>query len=275
MKYSHVRPFSYGLNQMVIAESHPEIMGLNFDLLKLEAATTYSLSMQKEKLIVLLNGTVEYVWENEKKTVHRGDCFHDSPNPLHLDEKMGVEITNIGEIDCELIIVSTQNPRHFNSMFYETKDLSSVEIVGETALQGKTKRVKRVFFDRTSRPETNIFCGELVNFPGCWACFPPHIHVEPEIYFYRFLPEMGYGFSEQGDDVYKVRNNELVGISKHKTHSQVTAPGYAGFIFWAQKLQDNEKDIEYNLVTEHAWVENPDAAFYPELKASKAFPTKV
>lgn len=265
MKYSHDAPFSYGLNQIVIADSHPEMMGLNFDVLKLKPRSTYVLAMQREKLIVLLNGTVEYVWGNEKEIVHRNDCFHEFPNPLHLDERIEVEITNTGEADCELIVVSTHNIAHFKPKLYRTDDLASVEIVGETSLQGKTKRIKRVFFDRSTCPQTNIFCGELVNFPGCWACFPPHLHEEPEIYFYRFLPEIGYGFSEQGEDVYKVRNNELVGIPDGKTHSQVTAPGYAGFIFWAQRLLDNGKDIVYSLVEEHAWVDKPDAVFFPEL----------
>lgn len=264
MKYTRTAALSYGVNSMVQATSYPELMGLNFDVLKLRPGETHTLTYQREKLVVLLEGRVSYTWHGQQQSVERASCFHDLPHPLHLDCNSDVTIANEGSDDCELIIVSTENEKSFLTKLYRPEDLSSVGIVGETELDGKTKRIKRVFFDRSVCPQTNIFCGELVNFPGCWACFPPHLHVEPEIYFYRFLPEGGYGFSEHGDEVFKVRHNELVGLPGGLTHSQVTAPGYAGFIFWAQKLQDNGKDIEYHLHKDHAWVEEPEAKFFPE-----------
>ncbi|MDT3359240.1 MAG: 5-deoxy-glucuronate isomerase [Spirochaetota bacterium] len=264
MKYNHTSPFVYGYNPLVIASHNPELMGLNFAILKLGKKTNYCISLQKETLAVLLTGSITFTWNNHIKKVKRDNPFHDSPSLMHFDSFTECRVINDGDADCEIIIISTDNPKHFEARMYMPEDLASQEIVGETLLDGKTKRMKRVFFDRTTRPETNIFCGELVNFPGCWACFPPHLHTEPEIYFYRFLPEMGYGFSEQGDEVFKVKHNDLVGIPDGKTHSQVTAPGYAGYIFWAQRLQDNGKNIDYRLVSEHAWVEEPDAVFFPD-----------
>lgn len=263
MKYSHISPFSYGLNHLVVDSLNPELMGLNFAIAKVNTDHAVVLDAEQEKLVVLLSGSVTYDWDGQKITVKRSDPFHESPTALHLNSKSVCTVEG-GEEDAELIVVSTENAAHFASKFYSSEDLASEELVGEEVLDGKTKRIKRVFFHRNTCQETNLFCGELVNYPGCWACFPPHLHSEPEIYYYRFLPESGYGFSEQGDEVFKVTHNDLVGIEDGKTHSQVTAPGYAGFIFWAQKLQDNGKNIDYHLVEEHAWLDDPAATFFPE-----------
>ena len=262
MKYTHEAPFSNGLNPLVADHENPELMGLNFSIAKIQASHNLVLDLHQESLIVLLSGSVTYEWGTQKESAQRSDPFYEPPSALHLNSETSCTIF-ANTLNAELIIVATENEKIFESKLYRPGDLASVEVVGDDMLDGKTKRKKRVFFDRKSCPETNIFCGELVNFPGCWACFPPHLHTEPEIYYYRFLPESGYGFSEQGDEVFKVRHNDLVGIPDGKTHSQVTAPGYAGYIFWAQKLQDNGKDIDYSLVEEHAWLDAPDATFFP------------
>ena len=72
----------------------------------------------------------------------------------------------------------------------------------------------RTFFDRSNCPETNFFIGEVVHFPGKWSSYPPHQHVEPELYYYKFLPENGYGLAEYGDDAFKVKNNDLTACRK-------------------------------------------------------------
>ncbi|MGH0053336.1 MAG: 5-deoxy-glucuronate isomerase [Sphaerochaetaceae bacterium] len=262
MKYTYTTPFSYGLNTIVVEREHPDLMGLNFAIAKIQATHDFILDLHQETLVVLLSGAVTYTWSSQQETVQRRDPFHEPPSVLHLNDQTSCKIRAEMQ-DAELIVVATANEHSFNPKLYRPDDLASIDVVGEEILGGKTKREKRVFFDRTSCPQTNLFCGELVTYPGCWACYPPHLHTEPEIYYYRFFPESGYGFSEQGDTVFKVKQNDLVGISEGKTHSQVTAPGYAGFIFWAQKLQDNGKDIDYRLVQEHAWLDAPDATYFP------------
>lgn len=172
MKYNHTSPFVYGYNPLVIASHNPELMGLNFAILKLGKKTNYCISLQKETLAVLLTGSITFTWNNHIKKVKRDNPFHDSPSLMHFDSFTECRVINDGDADCEIIIISTDNPKHFEARMYMPEDLASQGIVGETLLDGKTKRMKRVFFDRTTRPETNIFCGELVNFPGCWACFP-------------------------------------------------------------------------------------------------------
>ncbi len=57
--------------------------------------------------------------------------------------------------------------------------------------------------------------------PASGPLYPPHQHVEPELYYYKFLPENGYGLAEYGDDAFKVKNNDLTGMPENVTHSQV------------------------------------------------------
>ena len=125
-------------------------------------------------------------------------------------------------------------------------------------------RIVRTFLDRSNCPETNFFIGEVVSYPGKWSSFPPHTHVEPEIYFYKFLPENGYGYAEVGDTVYKVHHNDATCMAHGVTHSQATAPGYAEYYIWAIRLRDNDPMVT-TVVPEHAWVAEKDAKYFPEL----------
>lgn len=92
----------------------------------------------------------------------------------------------------------------------------------------------------------------------------PHTHVEPEIYFYKFLPENGYGYAEVGDTVYKVHHNDATCMAHGVTHSQATAPGYAEYYIWAIRLRDNDPMVT-TVVPEHAWVAEKDAKYFPEI----------
>ena len=146
------------------------------------------------------------------------------------------------------------------------EELLCRELVDADKLDGKVKRIKRAFFDRSVCPETNLFCGEVVNYPGSWACFPPHLHIEPEIYYYKFFPEQGYGFGEFGEEAVKVVNRSVTCNPGGQLHSQATAPGYAGYIMWTQRLQENGEDIVYTLDKKHAWLDEESVQIFPELK---------
>ncbi|MFR5445559.1 MAG: 5-deoxy-glucuronate isomerase, partial [Butyricicoccus sp.] len=94
--------------------------------------------------------------------------------------------------------------------------------------------------------------------------YPPHQHVEPELYYYKFLPENGYGLAEYGDDAFKVKNNDLTGMPENVTHSQAAAPGYAEYYLWCIRLQD-DKNIVTTVVPEYEWVTKADAKYFPDI----------
>ena len=254
-----------GYNLLVSRAEHPDMMDSEFGVLVLDKGESYALDAQEEYVFCLNCGAVRFAWDDQEKTVERKSCFRDDPFVLHICAGTKVSVTAISD-HAEINMANTHNEKHFANKLYNPEDLLCSEVVDQDKLGGKTMRHKRVFFNRQTCPETNLFCGEVVNYPGCWACFPPHLHTEPEIYYYKFFPAQGYGFAEYGNDAIKVKNNSVTCNPGGQLHSQSTAPGYAGYIMWTQRLQDNGKDIVYGMEQEHAWLDEPGVKIFPELK---------
>lgn len=252
-------------NKYVSREKNPEMMDAEFGVIYLKSGENFEVITDGEYIFCLNCGQVRFQWDNTEKTVERMDCFREDPYVLHVHKDTRVTITGLSK-EAEINVADTYNDKMFANRLYEPGDLMCSETVDSEKLDGKVKRIKRVFFNRQVCPETNLFCGEVINYPGCWACYPPHLHEEPEIYYYKFFPEQGYGFAEYGDEAIKVVNRSVTCNPGGQLHSQVTAPGYAGYIMWTQRLQDNGRDIVYTLDEKHAWLDQDDVRIFPELK---------
>lgn len=264
MKISRNTPFSKGYNKIVDKEEHPEMMGMEFGVLSIGKKDKLSFNYAQEVIYVLTFGKITFSWEAKTETVERKDCFHEEPVLLHVPQNTLVSIECVSDT-AELTVSRTENSKNFQPKLFRGKDcLCANEERGAGTLNDCSARLVRTFFDRSNCPETNFFVGEVVSYPGKWSSFPPHTHVEPEIYFYKFLPENGYGFAEIGDDVYKVNNNELTGMPSKKTHSQATAPGYAEYYIWVIRLRDDQNIIT-TVEPEHEWTTAPDAKYFPEI----------
>jgi 5-deoxy-glucuronate isomerase len=89
--------------------------------------------------------------------------------------------------------------------------------------------------------------------------------VTPEFYYYRFLPENGFGLSLHGEnDAIVVRNGDTGCFPNGILHSQTTAPGYAEWYLWVIRLREDEP-METVEVGEHAWAGKPDAKYFPDI----------
>lgn len=263
MKYVSKGPFEKGYNGMVSASGNPEMMGMEFGVVKLENLDVLHFDYAQETVYDLLSGRVCFEWEEKKESVERKDCFHEGAVLLHVPQNTKVTVTALA--DTEIAIVRTENPRSFASRLMRPEDcLCANEKRGAGQMNDMSTRMVRTFFDRSNCPQTNFFIGEVVHFPGKWSSYPPHQHVEPELYYYKFLPENGYGLAEFGDDAYKVKNNDLMGMPENITHSQCAAPGYAEYYLWCIRLRD-DAPIVTTVVAEHSWVTAPDAKFFPEI----------
>ena len=234
MKYTHKAPFDKGYNGMVSAVEHPEMMGMEFGVVKMAAGDVMHFDYAQEVVYDLMSGSVTFAWNGNSETVTRKDVFHEGAILLHVPQNTRVTIS--AESDAE--------------------------IAGP--MNECSTRLVRTFFDRSNCPETNFFIGEVVHFPGKWSSYPPHQHVEPELYYYKFLPENGYGLAEYGDDAFKVKNNDLTGMPENVTHSQAAAPGYAEYYLWCIRLQD-DKNIVTTVVPEYEWVTKADAKYFPDI----------
>ena len=95
----------------------------------------------------------------------------------------------------------------------------------------------------------------MINFPGKWSSYPPHHHPQPEIYYYRFYPQQGFGFGMLGEnEVAVVYDGDTTLILDDIVHSQTSAPGYVMYYTWVIK---NLKNNPYNQVTflpQHTWL---------------------
>lgn len=264
MKYTSKKPFEKGYNEMISAVEHPEMMGLEYGVVAMENGDVMNFDYAQEVVYDLLFGEVTLTWNGNMETVYRKDCFHEGAILLHVPENTKVSITCQSE-KAEIAVCRTENKKKFEARLLRPQDcLSANEERGAGQMNECSTRMVRTFFDRSNCPETNFFIGEVVHFPGKWSSYPPHQHVEPEMYYYKFLPENGYGLAEYGDDAYKVRNNDLTGMPCNVTHSQAAAPGYAEYYLWCIRLQD-DKDIVTTVVKEHAWVTGEDAKYFPDI----------
>ena len=256
------REFKRGYNRL-IGEENKEIK-MDFAILSMQQGDLYSCSEAKEVIFTLLTGDVTFNYEDKKENAVRTSCFHENPVVLHVPQNTKVEIQCNSE-NAEITVQCTQNSKSFKAKLFRTEDLlCPTEMRGAGSMNECSTRIVRTFFDRTTRPETNFYIGEVVSYPGKWSSYPPHFHTEPEIYFYKFLPENGYGFAEMGDQVHKVKNNDLTAMPENITHSQSTAPGYAEYYLWVIRLQDDVNMVT-NVVEEHAWAADPDAKYFPEI----------
>ncbi len=264
MKYTNKEPFAKGYNEMVSALAHPEMMGMEFGVVAMTAGDVMNFTYVQEVVYTLLSGHVTFTWNGQEASADRADCFHEGATLLHVPQNTTVMIECLSDT-AEIAVSKTENSKDFVPCLLRPDDcLCSNELRGAGLMNECSTRLVRTFFDRSSCPETNFFIGEVVHHPGKWSSYPPHTHIEPELYYYKFLPENGFGLAEYGDEAYKVRNNDLTGMPAHVTHSQVAAPGYAEYYLWCIRLQE-DRNIETIFVPEYLWVTAADAQYFPDI----------
>lgn len=232
---------------------------MDFGILRLEAGKTYESSLPKERAFLLLSGDVVFFFDEEKREARRLSLFDEGPTCLHVPEGVPVKIEAVG--DSEIAIVRTTNAKSFQSKLYTPNDVED-EYRGRGTMQETSTRIVRTIFDINNAPDAKLVLGEVVNFPGKWSSYPPHHHLQPEIYHYRFSPEQGFGFAMLGDEVYKVKNGYTVKILNDLSHPQVSAPGYAMYYIWAIRHLDDNPYITPVFEPEHTWVMDESAPIW-------------
>ncbi|MDR3295214.1 MAG: 5-deoxy-glucuronate isomerase [Clostridiales Family XIII bacterium] len=253
----------HGYNEMASQEKDPE-MKMDFGVLCMTEGDKIAYDAPKECVYLLLQGEVVYAWDGREETAARRSIFHEDPVLLHVPQNTAVYLRCLSG-KAEIAIQRTDNDKAFEPKLLRSGDLLRASEQRGAGLMNETStRLVRTCFSRANCPETNFYMGEVVNFPGKWSTYPPHLHVEPEIYYYRFLPEGGFGFAELGDGACKVRDNDATFITGGGGHSQAAAPGYAEWYLWVVRLQD---EVPFTLTDspEHAWAAKPGAKCFPDI----------
>lgn len=257
--------FRYGYNPITTMDEKEDNTMMEFGILRLAKDQVESLvDDDKESAILLIQGEVSLRWTGQKQIIKRSSCFDENPWVLHVPKNVMVTVVGISA-DSELSITKTTHDKIFEPKLYTPEECES-EKRGQGTLREASTRIVRTVFDYSNAPYSQLVVGEVIDYPGKWSSYPPHHHPQPEIYFYKFYPEQGYGFSELGEDVVKLRNNDTVKILEDVTHPQTTAPGYAMYYIWVIRHIDGNpyKSPEYPVFTpEHLWLIDKNAKIWP------------
>jgi len=260
MKIRGKKEFNSGYNGIVEECSGPMLM--DFGILKIGCNQTHEDREQKERVFLLLYGEAIFEWEDKKVRAARKNFLDDDVWCLNIPEGVELKITGAAE-DTEISVHKTFNKKYFPPAVY-SKNETVIEIRGKGLMNETGTRIVRTFMDYKLTPYSNFMLGEDVHYPGKWAGFPSHYHQQPEIYFYKFFPEQGFGLLKLGGEGVLLEHNDTVKINPNLVHPQVAAPGYAMYFLWVIRHLDGNPYIKPTFEPEHLWLENRDAAIWPD-----------
>ena len=214
--------------------------GMDFDILIINENETYSIKEEtKEVAVIVIVGTGTMEFQTSKVSFNRRNWIDNDPTVVHMGPGESIKLSSSSQ--TRIAIVKTENKERFKGRVYSPDNIAT-EHRGKDQLDDTCYRLVRLAFDDTISPkESKLVIGEVLNFPGKWSSYPPHHHSQPELYYYELSPDWGYGHGELGDDVYKIKNGDVLAITNSKTHSQTSAPGFHMYYLWAIRHDDKKR----------------------------------
>ncbi len=252
-----------GYNEITNMDTKATDMLMDIGLQKMAKGETLVFSDSiKETALLLLSGCVSIKWQDQSVSAARDSLLDENPSALHVPA--GIEIIVEAATEVELIVQKTTNPNVFPAKFYSQTDISC-DIFGEHVWGDTARRMVRTVFDYSTAPYSNMVLGEVINFPGKWSSYIPHGHNQPEVYFYRFHKDSGFGAGFIGDEAYKIRHNSALCIPGGPTHPQVSAPGYPMYYCWMIRHLPNDPWISRDNDERYTWLLEKDVKIWPNL----------
>lgn len=260
--FVYTNGYKEGYNSVIELEDSGKDMMMDVGILRLRAGGSYTFEeAQKEVALMLLEGSVAFVCGENTYSAQRGNAFTDLPSGMLFCK--GTKVTVNCLEDCDIYVQKSLNDRSYDAVFYPPESIMC-NATGDGILDDTMHRKVRTMFDYDSAPFSNMVLGETVNKPGRWSGYIPHIHKQPEVYYYRFDHPQGFGAAFENDNVYKIKNDSLLMISSFAEHPQVTAPGYAMLTIWGIRHIDGDPWVRAASCVEpeeHKWMMQPDAKF--------------
>ncbi len=260
IKHIKGQEFRFGYNEITRQGGDPDML-MDFGILRLGAGQVFEDDSNLERAFLLVQGEILLQYDGIERKIHRKNCFDFSPWVLHLPAAVKLKITGIAK-DSEVTVNRTVNSQTFLPKLYEPKDTDD-EFRGAGTMQETSTRIVRTTFNYENAPYANLVVGEVIGYPGKWSSYPPHHHPQPEIYYYKTNPAGGHAYAENGDDVYKIGENDSLLIHSGMTHPHVTYPGYALWYLWVIRHLDGNPYVNPTFLDQFSWVTDPKAAFWP------------
>ena len=258
------RPFQPGYTPITEIDGvHPEML-LDFGILVLDAGQTYrDAAADRERAFLLLDGSVEFLFDGTSAEADRESMLDQGPWALHA--AAGAEVGIRARRRSELVVERVANAARFRTTLFEPDGVRSQRF-GEGTMQETSTRTVRTIFDAATNEASGMVLGEVINHPGKWSSYPPHGHAHPEIYHYRMFPDKGFGFAQAGDTVERVTTRDTLLIEGGIPHPQTAAPGYAMFYVWmiphlpGNRFGPNSREFDPT----HTWVMQEGQTFWPD-----------
>lgn len=249
--------FAFGFTEITrIGESNHDT-GINFGILKLKCGEEKILTSDLESAYLLIHGKCEFYYDGLTFSAERHSCFDEDPIAIHFSRKNNVTVKALS--DCEFAVSQVENNKSFKTEVFHSQNMLESEKRGHGLLNNTAFRIVRTIFDIRNRPDANLVLGEVINAPGCWSSYPPHHHVQPEIYHYRFTEKQGYGHAECGEEVFKVRHYDTYKILEENDHAQTAAPGYGMYYIWVIRHLDGKTYDQPVFTEDHNWTRTENA----------------
>lgn len=248
------KKFQKGYNPIVDKNRNESNIDIDFGIIYLEKEQLYEGSMELEELYLLIDGKIEFIESGNMFFAERTSLLEDKPFAFHISSLRNIKIRVLSET-CEIALFRAVNSVEFKPRFI-TPHYIKEDYIAAGKAAAFTQRTIRTVLDYQNTPLSGFCCGEVIGNAGQWSSYPPHYHTQPEIYHYRFIPENGFGYSEEGNKVAKVFNKDTAVIKPLETHPQVAAPGYDMYYLWAIPHLVNDPFIETSRIysPEHEWV---------------------
>ena len=204
--------------------------GLEFGLLRLRAGESWEDAGPLERAFLLIGGAVRFECGGVEGEEERGSLLGELPATLHAPAGERVRLHALAEAELAVHAVPALGP--FPPRLIRPEEVR-VQRLALGRFPESTERTLRTVLDGEADTHSAMTMGEIVSGPGRWSSYPPHHHPHPEIYHYRFHPANGFGYAGEGEEVYEVRGGDTACIEPHRTHPQVTAPGYTMIYIWS------------------------------------------
>lgn len=206
----------------------------------------------QEAVILLFSGELHIEIDGKLYILKRSSCFAQNTQALHIS--CDKEVVVHAQCGSEFLLQKIVNTKEFETIKLDHTNTKQKILGGENIHFETCKRVCNTLIDSELTPHSNMVLGEIYNMEGSWSSYPPHHHPQPEVYFYKFDKEQGFGGCFIGDEVHKIVHNSAALIEGHHTHPQCSAPGYQMYYAWmiphAPKKWENTRIFD----EEHTWM---------------------
>jgi 5-deoxy-glucuronate isomerase len=225
---------------------------ISLSLLRLAARTTERLEASgQETAAVVLSGSGELRAGSASAVFLRPSWIDRPPTVAHACTGTAIEVRT--DEPSELIVVRTPNVQRFDARVLPAARVREEHRGRGKVLDAAHRLVRTAFDGSDSPPTTRLVIGEVLTYPGRWSSYPPHHHPQPELYYYRFDRAQGYGHAECGDEVYKVREHDVLRIPGGQDHAQCAAPGYHMYYLWAIRHLEGARYAGFETSPDHRW----------------------